>query len=800
MLQSSCRVVFVLVLVGGVSIPSAAQDRYQDTYREPELTPAGRAHWAFQKPTRPRVPDVVAHPDLATWVRNPVDAFVLARLQAANLRPSPEADRLTLIRRVTLDLTGLPPTPKEVEAFLKDDSPDAYEKLVERLLASPHFGDRWAQHWLDVVRFAESNGYELDAERPQAWRYRDYVVKSFNDDKPYDRFITEQLAGDELAAGKPAREVADLWIATGMHRCGPVHIVSGNLDAAVLRQERLTEMVNGVGSAFLGLTVACARCHDHKFDPISAADYYRLQAFFAAAEYAEVDISTEAERLERQQRASPISAEIASIKAKVAAIDAPYREAIGKAKREKLEPKYQEALAVPPEKRTPEQKKLAAEAATLTKVTWEEVHAALTPKDRDRRAKLREQQHALEARMPPPDPAAWAIKAGNDTPPTHVLKRGDPHRKALEVRPGFPRVLLNTTEEPKTRLDLARWLTRPEHPLTARVIVNRLWQHHFGTGIVSTPNDFGTRGAAPSHPELLDWLATELVNPTWTAPYRDAQPRPWSLKHIHRLIVTSATYRQASDTRHGVQTDPQNSLLWRMNRRRLEAEAVRDSILAVAGTLNPAVGGRSVKVPLEPEVYDLIFTEGEPDGLWPVTPDKTQHTRRSIYLFSKRNVRLPLLEAFDQPDTLNSCAARPVSTFAPQALILMNGPFAREQGQALAERLVKECGPDSDRQIRELYRRAFGRDPRPEEHKLTSEFLEAQIATIRCAPRNGQATARGPHAFPERAGLAAHLILGGVYSALERYALPPRADLPKVSALADLCVVIFNTHEFVYIP
>jgi hypothetical protein len=797
------RAIFILLLtllLASASVPTVAQERNQEKYHEPELTPDGRAHWAFQKPSRPRVPDLTGQPEAARWVRNPVDAFVLARLQAAQLRPSPEADRLTLIRRVTLDLTGLPPTPSDVEAFLKDDSPDAYEKLVERLLASPHFGERWAQHWLDVVRFAESNGYEVDAERPQAWRYRDYVVKSFNDDKPYDQFITEQLAGDELAAGKPARDVADLWIATGMHRCGPVHVVSGNLDAAVLRQERLTEMVNGIGAAFLGLTVGCARCHDHKFDPFSAADYYRLQAFFAAAEYAEVDISTEAERQERQERAAPIAAEIASIKAKVAALDAPYREAIGKAKREKLEPKYQQALATPAEKRTPEQKKLAAEAATLTKVTWEEVHAALTPEDRDRRAKLRERQHALEAQMPPPHPAAWAIKPGDDTPPTHVLKRGDPNRKALVVRPGFPRVLLDTTEEPKTRLDLARWLTRPEHPLTARVIVNRLWQHHFGTGIVSTPNDFGTRGAAPSHPELLDWLAAELVNPTWMPTDRIARPRPWSLKHIHRLIVTSATYRQASDTRHGTPTDPQNSLLWRMNRRRLEAEAVRDAILAVAGTLNPAVGGRSVKVPLEPEVYDLIFTEGEPDGLWPVTPDKTQHTRRSIYLFSKRNVRLPLLEAFDQPDTLNSCAARPVSTFAPQALILMNGPFVREQGQALAERLVKDCGPDTDRQIRGLYHRAFGRDPWPEEHKLTSEFLKAQTATIRDASRHGRANAPGTRALPEQARLPVHVILGGVSIVLDPHTFPPGADPALASALADLCVVIFNTHEFVYIP
>jgi len=300
--------------------------------------------------------------------------------------------------------------------------------------------------------------------------------------------------------------------------------------------------------------------------------------------------------------------------------------------------------------------------------------------------------------------------------------------------------------------------------LTARVIVNRLWQHHFGRGLVGTPNDFGTRGEKPTHPELLDWLATELVE------------KKWSLKHIHRLMVTSATYRQAATTSQGAAADPDNKLLWRMNRRRLEAEAIRDAILTAAGTLNPAVGGVSVKVPLEPEVYDLIFTEGEPDGLWPVTPDAAQHTRRSLYLFNKRNVRLPMFEAFDQPDTLNSCAFRPVSTFAPQALILMNGPFVRDQGKALAAALAKEAGPDAGKQIDALYRRALGRAPRAEESRLARAFLDAQAGTIRDRLR-----ARQP--------------IG-----LDPATLPPGADLARVRALADLCVVVFNTHEFVYVP
>jgi hypothetical protein len=743
-------------------------------YVDPDLTPADTAHWAFKPPVRSVVPTVQA----AGWVRNPIDAFVLAKQEAAGLKPAPEADRLTLIRRVTLDLTGLPPTPEEVEAFQKDDRPDAYERVVERLLASPHFGERWATHWLDVVRFAESNGYELDGERPHAWRYRDYVVKSFNDDKPYDRFLTEQIAGDELAAGKDPRDAAELLIATGLHRCGPVHVVSGNLDADMVRQEVLTEMVNGIGSAVLGLTVGCARCHDHKFDPVSLGDYYRLQAFFTGVKYADVDFATEEEKAARKKAADELNARIAPIKKQIAAIDDPVRAKLVRAKREALEPKYREALDTPAGKRTAEQKKLAADAQPLVKVSWDEVLDALSAEDRAKRAELRAELHALQARMPPPVPAAWAVKTEDKDAPAFVLKRGNPKSKWTAVVPAFPRVLASTPAEPKTRTELAAWITKPGHPLTARVMVNRLWHHHFGRGIVATPNDFGVRGERPTHPELLDWLACELVNPSPPTAV-GGLTRPWSLKHIHRLIVTSATYRQASNvplSPAAAKADPENKLLWRMHRRRLEAEAIRDSVLVAAGTLNPQVGGPSVKVPLEPEVYDLIFTEDEPDGLWPVTPDASQHTRRSVYLFAKRNVRLPMFEAFDQPDTLNSCAARPVSTFAPQALILMNGPFVQEQGKALALRLTREAGTDPGKQIESLYRRALGRVPADAEKRLAVEFLKEQTETIR-----------------DR--LKARLPLG-----LPAGELPAGADPAAVRALADLCVVVFNTNEFVYVP
>ncbi len=735
----------------------ATHARTQPKYADPELKPKDRVHWAFVPPKRPALPKT------AIPVANPIDAFVRARLEKEGLKSGADADKLTLLRRVTLDLTGLPPTPAEVDAFLKDDTPDAYEKVVERLLASPHFGERWATHWLDVVRFAESNGYEIDSDRPHAWRYRDYVVKAFNSDMPYDQFVREQIAGDELA-GKDAKTKPELLVATGLHRCGPVHLVSGNLDPEVLRQEVLTEMVNGVGSAFLGLTFACTRCHNHKFDPLSAGDYYRLQAFFANAKYAEVDFATQAERDARKKKLDEITAKTAPLKKQIADLDTPVRARLAKAKREKLEPKYKEALETPAEKRTAEQKTLAAHSNALTKVSWDEVLAAMPPNDLATRVKFRESLHALEAQVPPPTPAAWAIE-NTGSAKTFVLTRGEASLKALEVQPGFPRVLVKgEPPAPKSRRELADWLTHPDHPLTARVIVNRLWQHHFGRGIVSTPNDYGARGDKPTHPELLDWLAIELVE------------KKWSLKHIHRLLVTSATYRQVATGDHGAKLDGENKLLWKMNRRRLEAEAIRDSVLTAAGTLNRQVGGVSVKVPLEPEVYDLIFTEGEPDGLWPVTPDAKQHSRRSVYLFNKRNVRHPMLEAFDQPDTLNACAVRPVSTFAPQALILMNSPFVHTQAKLMAVSLIKDAGDDTDKQLNSLYRRAVGRVPNATELKLATEFLKEQAETVR-----------------ER--LKAKLPIG-----IEADALPAGADVAHARALADLCVVLFNTHEFVYIP
>jgi hypothetical protein len=735
----------------------------------PGLVSAAEPHWSFVSPRRPDVPAVKDR----AWVRNPIDAFILVRLEKEGLHPSPEADRVTLIRRVTFDLTGLPPTQQEIDAFVLDRAENAYEKVVDRLLASPHYGEQWATYWLDVVRYAESNGYESDAERPNAWRYRDWVVRALNDDLPYDRFVVEQLAGDLLARDAVRQGVqgtdgpdARRLIAAGFNRCGPIHQTSGNLDAAVLRQEALTEMTGTVGSAVLGLTVGCARCHNHKFDPFPQVDYYRLQAFFSTTAAKEVDLAGADERNAHDAAMKAWEAEAAPLRQAVNDIDAPHRQRLGEAKKARLEPAYRDALAVDPKKRTPEQKRLAELAAPLLKVTWDEILADLTPPERSRRAELRQRLHALETRKPAPPAKAWTVADSGAAPTAHVLIRGDANRKGQLVEPGYPTCLGGTPQgkAPQDRLDLARWLTRPDHPLTARVLVNRLWQHHFGRGLVATPNDFGLRGSAPSHPELLDWLACELP------------ARGWSLKALHRLMVLSSAYRQDSRVNDDRlrRIDPENRLLGRMNRRRLTAESLRDSVLAVSGTLNREIGGPMVRVPLEPEVYDLIFTEGEPDGLWPTTPDPRQHNRRSVYLFSKRNVRLPLLEAFDQPDTLTSCPVRPVSTFAPQALILLNGPFMQEKSRAFAVRLLREAGPEPASQVKLAYRLALGRAPRPEERQVALEFLSEQKELL-----HDRLLARLPVNVPAD--------------------LPDGADPAAAAALSDFCLALLNRNEFMYV-
>lgn len=734
-------------------------------------------HWAFVPPRVPPVPRVKN----ARWVRNPIDAFVLAELEKRGLAPNPPADRLTLLRRVTIDLTGLPPTPEEIAAFLADPTPNAYEKAVDRLLASPRYGERWAQHWLDVVRFAETNGFEADADRPQAWRYRDYVVDAFNRDLPYDRFLVEQIAGDELDPND-----FRLRVATGFLRAGPQHVVGGNQEPEVNRQEWLTEAVTGIGAAVLGLTIQCARCHDHKYDPIPQADYYRLQAFFAAAENAELRSASPGEEDAYRKAVQAHRERLRPVQQEIAELERPYRERLRQQKLARLDPEYREALAVPEAKRTPEQKRRAQDAEAMLKIAWDELVAALPPDVRERRAALRKRMHAIELEAPEPLPAAQGVA---DTllppPPTRILVRGDVHTPGPEVQPGFPAVLAAgpaRAAAPATlppgvrstgrRLALARWLARPDHPLTARVMVNRVWQHLFGRGIVATPNDFGRNGRPPTHPELLDWLALRFAGRI--ALPGEHRPAAWSLKSLIRSIVTSATYRQSAawDSRKA-RLDPANRWLWRMNRRRLDAEAVRDSVLQAAGTLNLQMGGPSVRVPLEPEVYAMIFTEGEPDNLWPVTPDPRQHVRRSLYLLRKRNVRLPLFVVLDQPDRMTPCAAREQSVHALQALTLMNSDFMQEQSRALAGRVLREAPGETSARIQRLFLLTLARPPKPREMEATLRFLREQTALLRARAERGE-----PLLLPTGA---------------------PVADPAEGAAWVDLCLAMLNLNEFVYL-
>ncbi len=678
---------------------------------EKPITANDRSHWAFVRPTRPEVPAVRQ----AGRARNPIDAFVLAALDRDGLDPSPEADRPTLIRRVTFDLIGLPPTPEEVAAFEADPGPDAYTRVVDRLLASPRHGERWAQHWLDLARYADTDGFEFDQARPDAWRYRDWVVGAINRDLPYDAFVRFQVAGDEAEPDDPSA-----FIATGFARCHP-DMVDLN-DQGLRRQNALNDITETTALAFLGLTVGCARCHDHKADPIRQSDFYRLQAFFTPARFRDdYPIGTPAERADFVRRRASQKLRVATFQAALIGLEAPARADLAPGPPPGLDDPTAAALRKPADGRTPEETALAFDAlARDRRIEPEALSSALGPAASAlRRALLRELARA-RADGPRPLPQARGLdEAGLDPPPTFVLKRGEYGARGPEVPPAFPIVLCPdepaalarispTPRSSGRRLALADWLARPDNSLTGRVIVNRLWQHHFGRGIVATPSDFGASGEPPTHPELLDWLATELP------------ARGWSLKAIHRLMVTSATYRQTSMARPSARAvDPDNALFWRQNRRRLEGEAIRDALLAVSGRLTLAPGGPPVFPDLPAELAKL----SSKGAIWPVSPDPADRDRRSLHVFIRRNLRYPFFEAFDRPDTNASCARRDVTTIAPQALTLLNGRLARESARALADRVAREVGPDPGARVDRAYRLALGRPPDAHERGLALAFL-----------------------------------------------------------------------------
>ena len=623
-------------LLACAAATSGSADRY---------TPAERRHWAFQPRAQVEAPVVPG-------ARTPIDRFIRAKLRDQGLTPAPPATRRALIRRVTYDLTGLPPTPAEVDAFVKDPDPRAYEKLIDRLLDSPRYGEKWGQHWLDLVRYAETDGFEYDTHRPDAWRYRDYVIRAFNRDKPYDQFLREQIAGDELS-----RIDEEKRIAAGFNRLGPLRKNAGNQEVASSRNEVLTEMTNIVGSALLGVTLGCARCHDHKFDPIRQKDYYRMEAYFAATQPEDVSLVSKEEQATYKAAVDAVDAKIKALKKKMAAS--------------------------------------GAAADDISKASAE-----------------------LEDQKPAPPPSLYSVA---DDPksltPIHVLARGDFQNRGDRVNARALGVLLPDgaselpADDPSPRAKLADWIASPDNPLTARVMANRIWQYHFGRGLVATPNDFGRMGMRPSHPELLDYLANRLVE------------GGWKLKPLHREILLSATYRQAYDhpaAKAASAKDPDNVYLWRFNRRRLEAEEIRDGMLAVAGKLNLKAGGPGVITPADKELITLLYKPSQ----WKVDPDENEHYRRSVYLIAKRNFRLPMMETFDSPDYQISCPRRESSTHAPQALELLNGDFSNRMARFLTARLVKEAGPDRARQVDLAYRLAAGRAPSIKERTAALEYLK----------------------------------------------------------------------------
>jgi hypothetical protein len=646
--------------------------------------------WSFRKPERPR-PPAVTNPNL---VRNPIDAFILAKLDENQLRPAPPADRRTLIRRAYFDLHGLPPTPQQVEEFVRDEAPDAYEKLISRLLDSPRYGERWGRYWLDLVRYADTSGFETDHFYINAWRYRDYVIESFNQDKPYDTFIQEQIAADEiwgtnmelegtLRLPKEKEINVKRRIGTSLFTLGALPI-EYTYYGDQYRAEWAGDAVDTVGAAFLGLTVACARCHDHKFDPISQRDYYRMTALFYGSVEQEIPLVSLFD-IQTNSRNFPLLNQAQVLKQMARRAGRGPAGGMGAGQDERGGD--------------------GAEGDQGRSANRE-------------RAKLLQALGEAYLRAPERYPTANVLGHEEVVPDAHILIRGEYRNKGEKVEPGVLSVLNpgppidepdGVLFVPRRRKALALWLTSPDQPLISRVMVNRIWQGHFGRGIVRTPNDFGRQGEPPTHPELLDWLAVEF------------QERGWSIKETHRLIMLSNTYRQSSVAgEDSLEKDPDNRLLGRMSRRRLDADSLRDSILAVAGVLNLKMGGVGVIPPLTREE---ILAARMPQ-LWPANPDPAEHRRRSIYLQMKRSLTLPMLQIFDAPDTATSCPRRETSTVAPQALALMNSDFTSEAARHFAARIREQAGNSAEAAVETGWKIAFGRLPTPDERRTVLDYLQ----------------------------------------------------------------------------
>jgi len=727
-----------------------------EPYGRFQFSDSDREHWSFLPVVRPEVPT----PPNPEWVRTPIDAFVAARLAEKHLTPAGDASKPALLRRVYFDLLGLPPTPAEQAEFLNDESPDAYARLVDRLLARPEYGERWARHWLDVVRYAESNGYERDGAKPHAWRYRDYVIDALNQDKPYDRFVLEQVAGDELPDTNSETQIATTFLRLGPWDDEPA-------DPKVDRYDQLDDVVGTTVTTFMGLTLRCARCHDHKFEPFSQMDYGRVTAIFEPlvrpqSGRTDLDrmVGTPEEIQTYQAAMSQCDSQVAERSGRIAERKQTVAEKMFAENRSQLPEAVRVAFLAKPDARTEEQK-------TLVKDHQKQFDDELRTCEGMQEVDVWQREiEEINRQRPAELPRAYTwYENGQTAPASFVFHRGDPYNPSAEVEPGLPAILVEgplpastpTANSTGRRLQLAQWLTQKDHPLTARVMVNRIWQHHFGNGIVATENDFGVMGDPPSHPELLDWLASEFV------------ASGWRIKAMHRLMLLSHAYQVAATADEKLlEADPKNELLGRWKPRRLEAESVRDAVLATSGQLNLERGGRSVFPAIAKEV---LATQSQPGNGWAASDEKTA-SRRSIYVFVKRTLPVPEMEVLDFPSSEACCEQRGVSTIAPQALTYLNGPFMQAQARHMATRLRTEAGADPSAQIELAFRLALARSPEQAEREGVQEFLAQQTAQINA---DRAAAPSDPAASPT--------------------GLPPAEE----QALAAFCLVLLNSNEFFYI-
>jgi mono/diheme cytochrome c family protein len=674
------------------------EDAVEAAHHSPQVNEQTRAHWAFRPVQRPPVP-AVANP---AWSVNPVDSFIMAQLVSRDLQPNPPTDRRVLIRRVYYDLLGLPPSPEEVEEFARNTDPQAYPQLIEKLLSSPHYGEHWARYWLDVVRYAESNSFERDNPKPFVWKYRDYVIRAFNEDKPYDQFIIEQLAGDELA--DPSK---DAIIATGYYRLGAWD--DEPADPELARYDDLDDILATTSQGLLGLTMNCCRCHEHKLDPLPHADYYRFLAFFINTErygvrgddsiYARSvrDISTPAEQAQFQQELVAYQARVEDLREALDVVEEQILEHLVGGEKDDFQ-----------------------NDSVRLRIIRKYVGQHISREDFETYARQRREWTDLRNNPPRSAEQALCIKEKGLVPPkTFVLTRGNPQAPADEVQPGFPEVLgfpdpeITPAPDGKSsgrRMALARWIASPDNPLTARVMVNRIWQGHFGRGLVRSPNNFGLQGDPPTHPELLDWLAAEFVE------------NGWSIKHLHRVILLSQAYQMSSaGNARALEIDPVNDLFWRFDMRRLRAEEIRDSILAVNGTLNLSkMYGRSI-YPIIPA--EVLAGQSQPGHNWEQSSPEDRN-RRSIYIHIKRSLTVPLLAAFDVADTDFTCPVRFSTTQPTQALGMLNSTFLNEEAAKFAQLLTDRAGNDPAQQVTLALERAFQRPPQPAE-------IERGISLIR---------------------------------------------------------------------